>query len=152
GDNAQGKTNLVGAVYLLATLKPLLGHRTRELVGWQADQAAVGARVRHDDIARSYRLDLTPSGRTLSLDGAKVTELEPYFRGIRAVAFTPSDGQIVTGEPKGRRAWLDRAAFTARPSHLFAVRRYARVLGQKSAALRDGAPAGLIDVFNEQLA
>lgn len=152
GDNAQGKTNLVGAVYLLATLKPLLGHRTRELVGWEADQATVSASVRHEGLARRYRLDLASSGRTVSLDGVKVSELEPYFRGIRAVAFTPSDGHIVTGEPKGRRAWLDRAAFTARPSHLYAVRRYARVLSQKSAALRDSAPAALIDVFNEQLA
>ena len=152
GDNAQGKTNLVGAIYLLATLKPLRGHRTRDLIGWEADRAVVSAGVSHDDFVRQYRIELEGSKRTLTLDSSAVRDLEPYFRGIRAVSFTPSDAQIVTSEPKIRRAWLDRAAFTARPSHLYIVRRYARLLEQKSAALRTHSSSAVLDVFDEQLA
>lgn len=152
GDNAQGKTNLVGAVYLLATLKPLRGHRTRDLVAWDGDAARVSAAVCHDDFVRQYRIELTRSGRSVTLDNSTVRDLDPYFRGIRAVAFTPSDANIVTGEPKIRRAWLDRAAFTARPSHLYVVRRYARLLDQKSAALRSGSRTTVLDVFDDQLA
>ena len=152
GDNAQGKTNLIGAVYLLSTLKPLRGHRTRDLVGWDHDAAGVAAEVAHDGLLRRYRIDITAKGRQVQLDGSVVRDLEPYFRGIRAVAFTPSDARIVMGEPKLRRAWLDRAAFTARPSHLFAVRQYTRVLEQKSAALRQGQGGALLDVYDQQLA
>jgi DNA replication and repair protein RecF len=152
GDNAQGKTNLVGAIYLLATLKPLRGHRTRDLVGWGQAESSVAGVVRHDGLARRYRIDLAEGARRVSLDGKAVHDLEQYFRGIRAIAFTPSDAEIVTGEPRLRRAWVDRAAFTARPSHLDAVRTFKRVLDQKAAALRGGVDRRLLDALDDQLA
>jgi len=151
GQNAQGKTNLLEAVYLLSTLKPLRGRRSADLVGWQEERAAVSAVVRHDGLARRYRIDLGAS-RTVRLDGEVVRDLAPYFRGIRAIAFTPSDARIVSGEPRLRRRWLDRAAFTARPSHLDVVRRFQRVLDQKGAALKSAASVAVLDVLDDQLA
>lgn len=153
GPNAQGKTNALEAVYLLATLKPLRGRRVRELVRWGAEGCSVAATVEAAGVARGYRLDLGSEGRVATLDGKRVSELGDWFAGVRAIAFTPQDGVIVSGEPAGRRAWLDRAAFTATPAHLEVVRFYKRVLEQKSAALK--APRvdlGLLDALDEQLA
>lgn len=153
GPNAQGKTNALEAVYLLATLKPLRGRRVRELVRWGAGGCSVAATVEAGGVARAYRLDLGAEGRVATLDGKRVAELSDWFAGVRAIAFTPQDGAIVSGEPAGRRAWLDRAAFTATPAHLDVVRFYRRVLEQKSAALK--APRvdlALLDALDEQLA
>jgi DNA replication and repair protein RecF len=153
GDNAQGKTNTLEAVYLLATLKPLRGRSTRDLVRWGESEAYVAARV-VDDVGESeLRIDIEPSRRRALVDGQPSRSVVEYFDRIRAVAFTPSDLEIVAGEPARRRAWLDRAAFTATPGHLDAVQRVRRCLSQKSAALREGRPNGsVLDALDEELA
>ena len=156
GENAQGKTNALEAVYLLATLKPLRGRRVRELIRWGEDEASVAGDVRVDGLVHPYRVDLGPKGRTALLDGKRVGDLSAYFHTIRAIAFTPRDERIVSGEPAGRRRWLDRAAFTAAPAHLDVVRTYKRVLDQKSAALKPPPGAAvmpeLLDALDHQLA
>ena len=153
GPNAQGKTNALEAVHLLATLKPLRGRRVRELVAWQAQEASVAAWVSHAEITRQYRVDLGIDGRAARLDGKRVSDLQEYFAGIRAITFVPQDGGIISGEPSRRRNWLDRAAFTASPAHLDRVRMVKHCLAQKAAALRMDRPeAALLDVLDEQLA
>jgi DNA replication and repair protein RecF len=152
GPNAQGKTNLLEAVFLLATLKPLRARRNQELVAFGQEGATVAATVRGGDLTRRYRLQLAPKGRTLSLDGQRA-DLPSWFAGIRAIAFTPADGEIVLGGPAERRAWVDRAAFTKAPRHLEVVRAYRRCLDQKSAALKDrSTDPRLLDALDEQLA
>jgi len=153
GDNAQGKTNTVEAVYLLSTLRPLRARRYRELIRWGSDSAAVAGSVAHAGLERRYRIDLDERGRRVQLDGKTVADLSEYFEGIRAIAFTPRDVAIVGDAPKVRRGWIDRAAFTARPAHLEVVRAYRRVLDQMAAVLRGTSVDGaLLDVLEEQLA
>lgn len=152
GANAQGKTNLLEAVYLLATLKPLRARRLAELVRFGAEGAVIAGTVRGDGMERRYKVQLGSGGRTVSIDGRAVG-LEQWFEGVRAVAFTPSDGDIVLGGPSERRTWLDRAAFTKAPAHLDVVRRCQRALEQKSAALKSGRPnAAVLDALDAELA
>ncbi|HHO50521.1 MAG TPA: DNA replication and repair protein RecF [Deltaproteobacteria bacterium] len=152
GPNAQGKTNSLEAVHLIATLKPLRGRRTRELIAWGGQAARVSAWIEHEGIERQYRVELTREGRTAKLDGKRVSDLQEYFSGVRAIAFTPEDGRIVSGEPSRRRNWLDRATFTASPAHLDRVRTYRQCLAQKAAALRSGSvDTALLDVLDDQL-
>lgn len=152
GPNAQGKTNLLEAIYLMATLRPLRGRRRQELIGWGQEAASIAATVRGGDLTRRYALTITPTARTLRLDG-KNADLSTWFEGIRAIAFTPSDGEIVLGGPSERRAWVDRAAFTKAPRHLEVVRGFRRCVSQKSAALKGrGADPLVLDALDEQFA
>lgn len=152
GANGQGKTSALEAVWTLATLRPLRGHRLRDVIAWSADDAQVGGDVRAPDGVHQLRVDLG-ARRTAWLDGDEVRELPTYFHTIRAIACTPQDGAVVTEAPEERRAWLDRAAFTANPRHLDAVRHYQRCLAQKAALLREDRPdLALLDVLDEQLA
>ncbi len=153
GPNAQGKTNTLEAVHLLATLKPLRGRRVRDLVRWGNKEAALAGWVDHRGLTRHYRIDIGPDGRQAKLDGKRADDLEEYFAGVRAITFTPSDERVVSGSPSWRRDWLDRATFTAQPAHLERVRRYRRALDQKSALLRRGrADRGYLEVLDQQLA
>ncbi|MEQ1566360.1 MAG: DNA replication and repair protein RecF [Myxococcota bacterium] len=153
GPNAQGKTNALEVIHLLATLKPLKARRLRELVRFGEPDARVGARVGRDGVGRTLQVDLGPPGRTARIDGKATSDLGEYFGAIRTIAFVPSDGEIVTGEPARRRSWLDRAVFTQSPAHLDRVRAVRRVLDQKSAALRDPRPdLAVLDVLDDQLA
>ncbi len=152
GANAQGKTNLLEAIWFLATLRPLHSHRSSELIQWGQEAASVVGDVVSDGgegRRARYKLVLSSRGRKMEVDGQSV-DLSTWFEGLRAIAFTPSDARIVSDTPSGRRAWLDRAAFTATPVHLDTVRVYKRLVDQKSAALRDGDPA-ILDVLDRQL-
>jgi DNA replication and repair protein RecF len=152
GRNAQGKTNTLEAIWLLATLKPLRARRSRELVGFGAAAASVIGDVEHGGARHRHKVAIDDGRRLAYLDD-KPAELPGYFEDLRAIAFVPSDGGIVTGEPMRRRAWLDRAAFTASPAHLDVVRTWKRVHDQKAATLRAGRPDPLLlDALDDQLA
>lgn len=151
GANAQGKTNVLEAVYLLATLKPLRARRPRDLVRWGDEAAWVAALVSSKGAERKLRVVLEGSKRRAEVDG-KTATLDAYFEWARAIAFVPSDTGIVTGEPARRRNWVDRAAFTAHPAHLDAVKRYKRALDQKAAALRANVADAVLDAIDDGLA
>ena len=153
GPNAQGKTNALEAVHVLATLKPLRGRRIRELIQWGEERGQLAGWVEHEGIVRQHRVDIDREGRSARIDGKRVSSLPEYFAGVRAIAFTPQDGGIISGEPSRRRNWLDRAAFTASPAHLDRVRLYRQCLSQKAAALRsDTVDTTLLNVLDTQLA
>ena len=59
-----------------------------------------------EGLVRRFRTDITASGRTCSIDGKKVHKVAEYFGGIRCMAFTPSDGRIVSDEPACAEAGL----------------------------------------------
>lgn len=152
GQNAQGKTNTLEAIWYATSLKPLTGRRPAELVAWDASELDVALWSRHATITQHRRVTFA-SKRTLALDGKRCNDLQDYFADLRAIAFTPAHGEVITGGPEFRRRWLDRAAFTARPAHLDIVRAYGRTLQNKSAELRADRPdRTVLDVFDQQLA
>lgn len=153
GANAQGKTNALEAVHMLCTLKPLRGRRSAELIRFGAEKTTVSGFIRHRESTSAFRVDLGSKGRQCRLDGKRVVNIEKYFDRIRCISFQPLDGRIVAGEPKFRRQWVDRAAFTASPSHLGIAKVYRRALEQKVSALRSGmAQRPVLEAFNDQLA
>lgn len=151
GRNGQGKTNLLEAVYLLATLKPLRAARLAELVRFGAERALVSAGLEAPGGERRLAVEVGPAGRTAFLDGKAVDHPEAYLEGHAAVCFTPDDLLLVKGGPLLRRRFLDRAAFNRWPAVLAEVRDYLKALRERNAALR-GAPPGVEESFREPLA
>lgn len=154
GDNAQGKTNLLEAVWTLANLKSFREVRQRRLIRDGAAVARVQGRVQ--GIAGKRTLLWTrqrDGGRSLKLDERPVADLGEWFAVLRAILFCPEHGAIVRGEPAERRNFVDRAAFTAQPAHLDLVRSYRRVVQQKAALLRSPA-VDLVQLrtYSDQLA
>ncbi len=143
GPNGQGKTNLLEALFLLSTLKPLRAARLAELVRFGADSARVEGDFDGPGGVRRVKVELGPTGRTAFLDSkpiASTDRLEEYFEGKAAVCFSPDDLLLVKGGPEPRRRFLDRAAFNRWPAVLEEAREYVRALRSRNAALRSGAP------------
>jgi DNA replication and repair protein RecF len=152
GENGQGKTNLLEAVWWLAALRPWRTHRTRELVPWGGKVAEVAGRVRVEGRAHTLGVRFEDR-RVATLDGEIQRDGVVWFETLRTVAFAPSDAAIVTEAPELRRAWLDRAAFTARPAHLDVAVQHARLIAQRAALLRQDRPdRTLLDVLDDQVA
>ena len=157
GDNGQGKTNLLEAVYLLATLKSFRGARGGQLIRKGCDQATVDAKLLVRSLPRDCRMIIDGKGKRLRLDGKDPRGLPNWFEHIKAVSFVPTDLRMVDGPPEGRRDFLDRAAFTLDSGYLAIARDYRAALKNKNALLRDarrrGRPvdADQLAIWNDRL-
>ena len=140
GENGQGKTNLLEAIFFLTTLKSLRGVRLQELVRFGADRAQVGGDFDGPGGIRRVAVQVQAGGRTALLDGKPQDRLDAYFEGLAAVCFSPDDLLLVKAGPDGRRRFLDRAAFNRWPALLGEARDYVRALRARNAALRGATP------------
>ena len=138
GRNGQGKTNLLEAIHLLATLKPLRAGRLAELVRFGEERARIGGSFQGPGGERRVAVEVTPGGRATWLDGKPIgaERLDAYFEGLAAVCFTPDDLLLVKGGPELRRRFVDRAAFNRWPAVLGEAREYLHALRARNAALR----------------
>jgi len=160
GDNGQGKTNLLEAIYAVAALRSFRTSKLADMIAFGAPEARVGARVLKDELTRVYELTIAPAGRRVLLDGKAARPLARYFGGFNVVVFTPEDLALPRGAPGERRRFLDRAVFNARPDYLAAVQDYEKVLKQRNAILKQHgqgamAPARveeMLTIYDSQLA
>lgn len=154
GQNGQGKTNLLEALYFLATLKPLRAGRLTELVRWGAQGTRVMGRFLLKGAEREISVEVSGGVRQSLVDGKKAASLEEYFGGVSVVAFTPDDLEVVKGGPDARRTFLDRAVFNRFPAFLKESRDYARALKNRNRLLREGPAAdpAYLDAYDETLA
>jgi DNA replication and repair protein RecF len=160
GDNGQGKTNLLEAVFVVATVRSFRTSQLTDLLAFGAERASIAARVSGHGMTRIYDLELAPGAKKVRLDGKAVRPLSKYFGDFNVVLFAPEDLQIPRGTPSDRRRFLDRAVFNRRTDYLPAIQRYELALKNRNALLRkaaDGAVGGkqlmdLLDVYDEQLA
>lgn len=158
GDNGQGKTNLLEAIYLLATLRSFRTSHMGELLQFGVESCQVQARVLRQDIARLLQVELS-GGRLCkkqALVDGKPARTADYFGAVNAVLFAPDDLRLPKGPPVARRRFLDRAVWNTCPAYLREAQIYERVLRNRNALLRGGAatppPAELLEVYDQQLA
>ncbi|WP_338872100.1 DNA replication/repair protein RecF [Myxococcus stipitatus] len=154
GQNGQGKTNLLEALYFLSTLKPLRAGRLSELVRWGTDGARVSGRFLLKGAEREIAVEVGGGTRQAFVDGKKAPSLEEYFGGVSVVAFTPDDLEVVKGGPDSRRGFLDRAVFNRFPAYLRESREYARALKNRNRLLREGGAVDpvYLEAYDETLA
>lgn len=151
GNNAQGKTNLLEAVYLLGQLKSFRGAKTADLIQCQAASARISAQLVSGNVQHQLELTLEPHGQTPRLDGKPVQRLSQFIGTLRPVLFTADELILLKGTPAGRRALLDRAVLQANPGYLDRVQTYTRVLRQRNQLLRDRADAEVLKPWGEAL-
>jgi DNA replication and repair protein RecF len=160
GDNGQGKTNLLEAIFVVATLRSFRTSRLADLVAFGRDMAKLGARVLKDNLTRLYEVELAPGSRKVRLDGKAVRPLARYFGTFNVVVFTPEDLALPRGAPADRRRFLDRGVFTLEPAYLAVASDYDKVLRTRNSVLRQAGQGTLVgrqvdellDIYDEQLA
>ncbi len=152
GANAQGKTNLLEAVYYPVLFRSLRGAGDQEMVrfgepGFRIDAAVDGGS------ARLVGVTYLTAGRRkrVTVDGAEADRLADAVGGWLAVGFLPVDVGLASGPAAGRRQYLDRLLALAEPGYLRALGRYRASLAQRNAALRQHRP-DLVRMFEAPLA
>jgi DNA replication and repair protein RecF len=137
GNNAQGKSNLLEAVELLATLRSHRTSRDRELVleGQQAAQIE-GYFDRTYGSAELALMVRQQGRRTVSVNKEIVRRQIDFLGNLNAVQFSSLDLDLVRGAPESRRNWLDTLLIQLEPVYAHILHQYDRVLKQRNAVLR----------------
>jgi DNA replication and repair protein RecF len=160
GDNGQGKTNLLEAIFVVAALRSFRTSRLSDLIAFGRGEAKLGARVVKDELTRVYEVELAPGSRKVRLDGKAARPLARYFGAFNVVVFTPEDLALPRGAPGDRRKFLDRGVFNLEPAYLGTATDYDKVLRTRNSVLRQAAQGALggrqvdelLAVYDAQLA
>lgn len=165
GDNAQGKTNFLEAIYLLSTTRSVHARADQQLINWRILKqetmpfARVEAAVKTRRESFQLALTLVREGegirKDIRLNGAKKRALDVIGKLI-TVMFLPEDIELVTGAPAIRRRYLDTTLCQIDPDYCNALSRYNKVLTNRNALLKDLAErkgnADQLLYWDEQLA
>jgi DNA replication and repair protein RecF len=159
GDNAQGKTNVLEAIYLMATLRSFRGVGGAQMIRHGQKGYFVGGKVvsqgEHD-----IKMYWSAPERSLSLDARPVRKLTDYLGVLRTVVFCTEDLLLVKGAARARRRFLDLLLSQTYPAYLPLLQRYTRALRSRNALLKqpttdpvalDGFSAELVKAGEEIL-
>jgi len=137
GNNAQGKSNLLEAVELLATLKSHRANRDRELVREGAATGQIEAILERAYGVTELGLTLRKQGRrTAALNKEALRRQLDFLGTLNAVQFSSLDLELVRGTPECRRNWIDALLIQLEPVYAHMLHQYERVLRQRNALLK----------------
>jgi DNA replication and repair protein RecF len=169
GDNAQGKTNLLEAIYYLATTRSPHADQDQQLLHWEAvqpeesmvvsrlvAQIATGQGQKQIEMRLIREQRGQPAFRREALVNRRKTRLMDLLGNLRVVLFVPQDVELVTGAPATRRRYLDITICQTDPAYCRALTDYNKTLEQRNALLRRIAEFGsgldLLPVYTDRLA
>jgi len=158
GSNAQGKSAVLEAVYLLATSKSHRTSRDTDLIRIGDDQSRVYAdviRTAQNDVSLEMVLSRSEK-KSVKVNKVRHPKIGDLVGQLNAVIFSSSDIDMVKGEPSLRRRFLNLEISQTSPQYVYALGRYKRVLDQRNNLLKEmklsGGRSGGLDVWDNQLA
>ncbi len=156
GENAQGKTNLLEAIYVLAMAK---SHRTsndKELIRFGEEYGKIEGSVKKRSSSLFLQFILSKKGKKAKINHLEQQKLSQYIGHMNVVMFAPEDLHLVKGNPQGRRRFLDMELGQIAPVYLHELAQYQKVLLQRNHYLRKlqlerKKADEMLDVFTIQL-
>lgn len=153
GRNAQGKTNILEAIYFLALTR---SHRTRtdkNLLQFEQDSLSVVGILQKKSGKIPLEIDLTPKGRVTKVNHLKQAKLSDYIGHMNVVLFAPEDLQLIKGAPSVRRKFIDMELGQIKPIYLADLTNYNHVLKQRNTYLKTAQQVDdtFLAVLDEQL-
>ncbi len=151
GNNAQGKTNILEAIYLVATLRSFRGVGGSQLIRFGQPGYFVGSTVIAQG-THETKMYWSAKERTLSLNGRPIRRLQDYFGTLRTVIFCTEDLQLIKGSGRFRRRFLDLLLAQSSPGYLGLLQRYMEALRSRNALLKNpSSDAASLEGFSLEL-
>jgi DNA replication and repair protein RecF len=157
GDNAQGKTNWLEAIYILGNTKSFRTSQLRECIAFDQPQALLRGETLRGSTTKQIQLLIAEDSKQLFVNG-KREALTRYLGNLDVFAFSLEEMDVIRGEPGQRRRFIDRGAVAVSPRFLNTLSRYNQVIKQKNRLLGEASqsdnPAQFIsqvEAWNEQL-
>ena len=155
GENAQGKTNIIEAIFLCSVGKSFRAKKDREMINLDSQNASVEINYQKKDREGKIKIDLG-NKKLIYLNGIKIKKLSELLGNINVVIFTPDDINILKGSPQNRRRFLDIMISQLRPNYMYNLNSYLKTLEQRNNYLRqireENKDENLLDIWDEKLA
>ncbi|QIL45992.1 DNA replication/repair protein RecF [Vagococcus coleopterorum] len=157
GENAQGKTNLLESIYVLAMTR---SHRTttdKELIGWSDDFGRIEGDILKHNKQLTLEMVVSNKGKKTKVNHLEKKRLSEYVGELNVVLFAPEDLYLIKGAPQLRRRFIDMELGQINPHYLYHLTIYQKVLKQRNKYLKQLASDKknsdqYLDVLTEQLA
>lgn len=157
GANAQGKTNLLESIYVLALTKSHRTNNNRELINWQHDNSQIYGEVVKQLGVTKLEIDLEKKGKRAKVNHLEQARLSSYVGALNVILFAPEDLALVKGSPSERRHFMDVEFGQMSSVYLYKMNQYRRILKQRNSYLKklqlqQANDEIYLDVLSDQLA
>lgn len=138
GDNAQGKTNVLEAVYLSATTKSHKGSKDKEMIRFGQEEAHI--RTNLDKEGMEYRVDMhlkKSKSKGIAVNGQHLKKAAQLLGLLNVVFFSPEDLSIIKNGPSERRRFVDMELCQIDKYYLYNLNQYNKIVNQRNKLLKD---------------
>lgn len=136
GENAQGKTNLLEAIYLLAFTKSHRTTKEKELIQWDKSFAKVAGILNKRNQSMPLEIVISPKGKKAKWNRLEQRRLSDYIGALNVVMFAPEDLALVKGSPQHRRRFIDMELGQIQPTYIYHLGQYQKILRQRNHLLK----------------
>ena len=155
GNNAQGKTNILEAIFLSSFGKSFRTKKEKEMIKFNEQSALVEIFYQKKDRDGKVKIEIG-NKKQISLNGIKLKKLSELLGNINIVIFTPDDINILKDGPAGRRRFLDMMIGQLRPNYVYNLNMYLKTIEQRNNYLRqireENKPENMLEIWDENLA
>lgn len=157
GENAQGKTNLLESIYVLAMTRSHRTNNDKELIEFSQDASQVSGVVERQLGPLKLELDIGKRGKKAKANHIEKARLSEYLGQLNVILFAPEDLSLVKGAPTVRRRFIDMEFGQISPKYLHDLTQYRSILKQRNRYLKqlqtkEADDKVYLDVLSEQLA
>ncbi len=155
GNNAQGKTNIIEAIYICSLGKSFRAKKEKDLINFNEEFAKVKIDYYKENRNNSIEFNLDDKKQFIS-NGIKQNKVSDIVGKLNIVTFTPDDINIIKNGPEERRKYINMMISSLRPKYLHSLNQYNKVLEERNNLLKqiqeDISKETLLDIYDEQLA
>ena len=156
GGNAQGKTNIIEAIYLLSVCRSFRTHINDQMIQFDYNFAKVKGNIYSNQRNHQAELVLSKENKKAKIDGKDILKISEYVGYLNVVVFVPDDLSLVKGSPSTRRKFIDLELSKISPIYAFYLAKYNRLLKERNQYLKllskkNGKYDDYLETIDEQM-
>lgn len=153
GDNAQGKTNILEAIYYCGFARSHRTNRDKELINWNSDKALINIYVERKPLDKRISLAILKDGKkAINVNSIKINKISELIGVFNVVMFSPEDLRIVKESPGIRRKFIDMELCQLDNRYYYNLVQYNKVLNERNSVLKNKKiDENMLDIYDLQL-
>ena len=153
GDNAQGKTNILEAIYYCAFAKSHRTSKDKELINWNGEHAFISVDVGRERLDKRIDISILKDGKkSIRINKIKIKKIGELFGNFNVVMFSPEDLRIIKDSPGVRRKFIDMDLCQLNPKYYYNLVQYNKVLNERNILLRNrNTSSEMLEIYDMQL-
>ncbi len=153
GKNAQGKTNLIEAIYVTSMGKSFRTSKDNELIKFNSEFCKINSEYIKYEEDGNVEVAISKDKKAIKVDGVNIKKISQLMENVLTVVFSPEDLKIVKEEPQKRRNFIDRELCQLKISYFSNLGNYKKILLQRNSYLKEkNTDENILEVLDDQLA